>query len=180
MWHMFKINKKDPKMTSLKFILNPFQTDPFIWLLDDGSIDLNAVMHNILKWSDTLQKSCSKCCKIFKKISDHFEILYIKWNILGHYTRDQVRSYKKNNFCYHKALKGQSKNYSEPREFFFFGRQVFKNHFSLLSKHLPASYHIETSPLICSAIQWTGFYMIGTSVMKEFSYSQRRMVDPVK
>ena len=26
---------------------------------------------------------------------------------------------------------------------------------------------IETSPLICSANQWTGFYMIGTSVMKE-------------
>ena len=28
-------------------------------------------------------------------------------------------------------------------------------------------YHIETSPLICRANQWTGFYMIGTSVMKE-------------
>ena len=28
-------------------------------------------------------------------------------------------------------------------------------------------YHIETSPLICSANQWSGFYMIGTSVMKE-------------
>ena len=30
------------------------------------------------------------------------------------------------------------------------------------------SYHIETSPLICRANQWTDFYMIGTSVMKEF------------
>ena len=29
-----------------------------------------------------------------------------------------------------------------------------------------ASYHIETSPLIWRANQWTGFYMIGTSVMK--------------
>ena len=29
------------------------------------------------------------------------------------------------------------------------------------------SYHIETSPLVCSANQWTSFYMIGTSVMKE-------------
>ena len=28
-------------------------------------------------------------------------------------------------------------------------------------------YHIETSPLIYGANQWTGFYMIGTSVMKE-------------
>ena len=25
---------------------------------------------------------------------------------------------------------------------------------------------IETNPLICSANQWTGFYIIGTSVMK--------------
>ena len=27
-------------------------------------------------------------------------------------------------------------------------------------------YHIETSPLICGANQWTGFYMITTSVIK--------------
>ena len=26
---------------------------------------------------------------------------------------------------------------------------------------------METSPLICTANQWTGFYMIGTFVMKE-------------
>ena len=28
-------------------------------------------------------------------------------------------------------------------------------------------YHIETSTWICSANQWTGFYMITASVMKE-------------
>ena len=28
-------------------------------------------------------------------------------------------------------------------------------------------YHRETRPLICSRNQWTGSYMIGTSVMKE-------------
>ena len=28
-------------------------------------------------------------------------------------------------------------------------------------------YHIETSSSICKANQWTGFYMIGTSVMKK-------------
>ena len=33
--------------------------------------------------------------------------------------------------------------------------------------HDGGPYHIETSPLICSANQWSGFYMIGTSVMKE-------------
>ena len=27
--------------------------------------------------------------------------------------------------------------------------------------------HIDTSPLICSTNQWTGFYMITASVMKE-------------
>ena len=29
--------------------------------------------------------------------------------------------------------------------------------------------HIETNPLICSANQWTGFYMLGTSVMIELN-----------
>ena len=33
--------------------------------------------------------------------------------------------------------------------------------------HEGCPYHIETSPLICSANQWTGFYMIETYVMKE-------------
>ena len=30
-------------------------------------------------------------------------------------------------------------------------------------------YHIETSPLICRANQWTDFYMTGTSIMKELN-----------
>ena len=33
--------------------------------------------------------------------------------------------------------------------------------------HNGGPYHIETSPLICTANQWTGSYMKGTSVMKE-------------
>ena len=28
-------------------------------------------------------------------------------------------------------------------------------------------YHIESSPLICSVNKWFGFYIIGTSVIKE-------------
>ena len=32
-----------------------------------------------------------------------------------------------------------------------------------------AVYHIETSPLICSENQWTGFYMITAPVMKGLS-----------
>ena len=37
--------------------------------------------------------------------------------------------------------------------------------------HNAGPYHIETSPLICIANQWTGFYMIGASVMKELNLS---------
>ena len=36
-----------------------------------------------------------------------------------------------------------------------------------LTFHGRGHYHIETSPLICSPNQWTGFYMITPSVMKE-------------
>ena len=32
--------------------------------------------------------------------------------------------------------------------------------------HDAGCYHIETGPLICSANQWTGFYMITSSVLK--------------
>ena len=41
--------------------------------------------------------------------------------------------------------------------------------FLTLSRRRP--HHTETKQLICSANQWTGFYMIGTSVMKELNYS---------
>ena len=37
----------------------------------------------------------------------------------------------------------------------------------MLTLHDVGPYYIETSPLICSASLWTGFYMIGTYVMKE-------------
>ena len=37
----------------------------------------------------------------------------------------------------------------------------------VLTLHDGGLYDIETSSLICSANQWTGVYMIETSVMKE-------------
>ena len=45
---------------------------------------------------------------------------------------------------------------------------------SVLTRRRPLSYdggrfHIETSPFICAANQWTGFYMITDSVMKELN-----------
>ena len=43
--------------------------------------------------------------------------------------------------------------------------QITENESYLFHDLVP--YHIETSPLICSANQWIGFYMIGTFVMKE-------------
>ena len=39
--------------------------------------------------------------------------------------------------------------------------------------HDGSRYHIETSPLICRANQWTGFYMITASVMKELIVSDK-------
>ena len=36
--------------------------------------------------------------------------------------------------------------------------------------HDGGTHDIETSPLICTANQWTGFYMIRTSVMKKLQY----------
>ena len=44
---------------------------------------------------------------------------------------------------------------------------TFMKYVLTLSLRRPLPYHIETSPLICSANQWTGFYMITASVMKE-------------
>ena len=38
-------------------------------------------------------------------------------------------------------------------------------------------YHIEASPLICRENQWTGFYMIGTSFMKELKLLDRNELD---
>ena len=41
--------------------------------------------------------------------------------------------------------------------------------FLLILFHDRGSYHIETSSMIYFANQWTGFYVIGTSVMKELN-----------
>ena len=38
---------------------------------------------------------------------------------------------------------------------------------SILLSHSGNPYYIEISSLICKANQWTGFYMIRTSVMKK-------------
>ena len=61
------------------------------------------------------------------------------------------------------------------KDFDFF--EIFQN--SSFTEHLRITtfklfddgdpYHIETSPFIYSANQWTGFYMIGTSVIKELN-----------
>ena len=39
--------------------------------------------------------------------------------------------------------------------------------------HDGGHYHIETSPLICCANQWAGFYMITASVMKELKRREK-------
>ena len=40
----------------------------------------------------------------------------------------------------------------------------------ILTFHDGGRYHIETSPLICRAYQWTGFYMLTAFVMKGLKY----------
>ena len=46
---------------------------------------INSLMYNIPKWSDTLWKSCSKCCKIFKvclTILEHYALKGWKRSII--------------------------------------------------------------------------------------------------
>ena len=46
------------------------------------------------------------------------------------------------------------------------------------SFHDGGSYHTETSPLICRANHWTGFYMITASFMKELILKAKFDDDP--
>ena len=42
-----------------------------------GCVFFNPLLRNVVKWSDTILKSCSKCCKIFKvclTILRHYEV----------------------------------------------------------------------------------------------------------
>ena len=52
-------------------------------------------------------------------------------------------------------------NYKE-----YVGLNIFIYFFPILTLHDGGRYHIEGSPLICGANQWTGFYMITASVLK--------------
>ena len=52
-----------------------FATETFAILV--LSFNTDTVMYNDPKWSYTLKKSCSKCCKIFK-VCELFGLLYIK------------------------------------------------------------------------------------------------------
>ena len=44
--------------------------------------------------------------------------------------------------------------------------EYMKISYRVNSLHDGGPYHVETSPMICRANQWTGFYVIGTSVVK--------------
>ena len=65
---------------SEKVFLNPFRSNvplyPNAFQYSAKTLEsVKSLMLNVPKWSDTLQKSCSKCCKIFK----------VCLTILGHY-----------------------------------------------------------------------------------------------
>ena len=66
-----------------------------------------------------------------------------------------------------------------PNIFFKFLQSFAWEYVSYLTLYLfhdGGPYHIKTSPFICRANQWTGFYVIGTSVMKELNYVQRNIL----
>ena len=48
--------------------------------------------------------------------------------------------------------------------------------FSEISPLFIGPYNLETSLLICKANQWTGVYMLGTSVMKELNLQQKQIL----
>ena len=50
-----------------------------------------------------------------------------------------------------------------------------RNELGLQPFHVRDRCHKETSPLICCPNQWTGFYMIMTSVMKGLSFIIKQM-----
>ena len=56
---------------SKKYLMETVNIIPEIYIRHD----FDPLMHNVTKWSDTVLKSCSKCCKIFK----------LCLTILGHY-----------------------------------------------------------------------------------------------
>ena len=51
---------------------------------------------------------------------------------------------------------------------------ISKVFFSSKLFHEGGPFHIETSLLICSANQWTGFYMIDTCIMKELTTEHKK------
>ena len=60
------------------------------------------------------------------------------------------------------------------KEFFHLtGYKKYKDNGTILTLSCGGRYHIETSPLIYEANQWTGFYMITASVMKELIHLVR-------
>ena len=71
------------------------------------------------------------------------------------------------------ALKELRTNFSfyEPLGFTLY-KLNFGNWVDLKLFHDGGRYHIQTSPLICSVNQWTGFYMTAASVMKELMFCE--------
>ena len=69
--------------------------------------------------------------------------------------------YKKNSADTKKVFAYQAELFSYIKIVYILLSQVY------LTLHDEGCYHIETNPLICRANQWTGFYMIMASVMKE-------------
>ena len=65
-------------MNSIFSIFNVCNTS-FVLYVSLSKIMLTPLLRNVVKWSYTLPKSCSKCCKIFKVCLTIFWIGWISW-----------------------------------------------------------------------------------------------------
>ena len=95
-------------------------------------------------------KSCSICCKIFK-MSDQFWTLYIKGaKLVFEYSKSELIVtrcvFSDTHGCFSRFLNCTKVPNRATHHIYTLERVYCR--------------YIETSPLICSANQWTGFYMI--------------------
>ena len=78
---------------------------------------------------------------------------------------------------FHSALNEEQqfkRQYPRTRSCLIWERCISKVFFSSKLFHEGGLFHIETSLLICSANQWTGFYMIDTCIMKELTTGHKK------
>ena len=107
--------------------------------------------------------------KVSNKIVIYFwRIFHFVVSHFAKYCSLQKERWGQLNFLHWKGLFPQRKVIEVP--FYLISIDMWST-FIVYLFHEEGHFHIGTSPLICRANQWTGFYMIQTSVMKELMSS---------